>query len=82
VNFALKGKFVVKLLSPQNINLEGPRFLKIKYSRQDSKNLRNPSSKISPSKIFGYMVLHIKAAERGGQLGHFALGPTLLSSLT
>jgi len=75
VNFALKGKFVAKLLSPQNINLEGPRFLKIKYSRQDGKNPRNPNSKISPSKIFGYTVLHIKADERGGATGAFCPGP-------
>jgi len=70
VNFTLKENFVVKLLDPQNINLEGPRFLKIKYLRQD-KNLQNASSKISSSKIFSYTVLHIKAAERGGATGAF-----------
>jgi len=70
VNFALKEI----LLSPKNINLEGPRVLKIKYSRQD-KNPRNPSSKISPLKIFGYTVLHIKAAEREGNWGILPWAP-------
>jgi len=59
----------------QNINLEGSKFLKIKYSRQD-KNPQNPK-KFLPLKILGYMVLHIRAAKRGGQVRHFVLGPTL-----
>jgi len=53
VIFALKEKFVVKFSSPQNINLEGPKFSRIKYSRKN-KNLQNPQ-KFSPMKILGYI---------------------------
>jgi len=48
---------MVKFSSPQNINLEEPKFLRIKYSRQD-KNLRNPR-KIFTFENLGYTVLHI-----------------------
>jgi len=57
VTFALKRKIHGKFSSPLNINLEGPKFSRIKYLRQD-KNLQNPRN-FSPSKILGYTVLHI-----------------------
>jgi len=41
--------------SPQNIDFEGPKFLRIKFLRPD-KNPRNPQ-KFSPSKILGYTVI-------------------------
>jgi len=73
VNFALKEKFVVKL-SLLNINLEGPRFLKINIQGKTDKNLQNPSLKIFALENFW---LHIKATEKAGQLGHFFTDPTL-----
>jgi len=54
VIFTLKRNFH-GFASPQNINLEGPKFLRIKFSRPD-KNLQNPQN-FSPLKILGYMVI-------------------------
>jgi len=72
---------MVKLLNPQNINLEGQRFLKIKCSRQD-KNLQNPSSKIFTLENFWlYSTAYQGRQEGRGQLERFAVGPTLWSSL-